>query len=115
MKWNKITDQLPPANTPVWVKRKPNIIEQVPIYIAMRRGNELSVNPDPSQNCYWEGIDVKSLSRQQDSSFRIEFQFSFSDVTVLEWAFIQSPLSDPSDQYEKLELVGEFNVSEGEE
>jgi hypothetical protein len=91
MNWIKIEEQLPPKNTLVWVKRQPNKVEQEPMYLAMRNGNELSKNPDASANCHWYGIHSNALDVEQKSHMGLEFGVSFSDVTVIEWAFIERP------------------------
>lgn len=89
MNWIKIEEKLPPKNTLVWVKRMPNKIEKDPIYLAMRNGQDLSINPDASTNCYWYGINKHRINEEQEKTWEFNFPSSFSDVTVIEWAFIE--------------------------
>lgn len=91
MNWIKIEEKLPPRNTLVWVKRRSNKIEQEPMYLAMRNDCELSQNPDAYANCHWCGIHFDSLVKEQKSHAGLDFWANFSDVTVLEWAFVERP------------------------
>jgi hypothetical protein len=91
MKWIKIEEKLPPKNTLVWVKRLSNKIENAPIYLAMRNSCEISTNIDPSKNCYWYGINGKEINKEQESTNNFKLTNSFSDVTVVEWTFVDFP------------------------
>lgn len=92
MNWIKIEEKLPPANTLVWIRRYPTSVEHKPLFLGMRSGDKLSTDPDPSVNCIWDAIHVKSLASKQPSRKELKFTYSFSDVTVIEWAFVQSPI-----------------------
>ena len=82
---------MPPVNTLVWVKRLPNKIEDEPIYLAMRGNQKLSTNPDASANCHWNGVHKNALYAEQQRTNMFEFNSSFSDVTVKEWALLECP------------------------
>lgn len=92
MKWIKLDEKLPPANSLVWVKRCATVTEDAPIYLGMRNGEKISNNPDPSKNCNWYGVHSKSLALKQPNHIQLKFTYSFSDVTVIEWAFIEIPI-----------------------
>lgn len=91
MTWIKIEEQLPPKNTLVWVKRIANKIENEPVYLAMRNGAKMSTNPDASKNCDWNGMHKKYIQIEHDRSDKVSFESSFSDVTVIEWSFVECP------------------------
>lgn len=74
--WIKLTEELPPANTPVWVQRNDGV------YLAMRNSKPLSTSR-PDVDCHWYGSSTGEL--QQESSSRIDFNSNFSDVTVESW------------------------------
>lgn len=88
MEWTKIEDLLPPKKVLVLVKRCANKYEESPIYLAMRNGNPLSTNSDASIDCHWYGTNTNSLKNEQNAIDGIKFDSGFSDITVIEWAFI---------------------------
>lgn len=90
--WFKIEAKLPEPNILVWVRRKPNQIEEAPVYLAKRNGQELSTNPDPSTNPHWSGLHVSELAQPSDTNDGVYFPYSFSDVTVNEWCYVVPPL-----------------------
>lgn len=90
MDWIKLSKELPPPNTLVWVKRIPNKTESQPIYIGTRMGLPISENIDPSRDCYWYGTDDLSAS-----SSGINLRYHFSDVTVEGWRPIEFPKYNP--------------------
>lgn len=57
------------------------------IYIAIRKDEQLSTNPDPSQNCIWNG-DLIGDGFIYSGNNGLTFQFSFSDITVVSWAYL---------------------------
>ena len=99
--WIKIKDQLPPTNTIVWVKRKPNRVEDEPIYLAKRTDRPITTNPDPSRDCYWYGVkkELPSICFEINETFKADV--SFSDITVLEWGYYTPDV----DVREKIESV----------
>lgn len=97
MNWIKITNELPPSYQLVWVKRFPNRVENEPVYLAYRQGSQpLATNPDASQDCYWRGDHYNALFKdplKSDTGRAAIFQANFSDVSVLEWAYVSNPLT----------------------
>jgi hypothetical protein len=91
IKWVKFPDEIPPKNVLVWVKRVPNRIEDEPIYLAMRSGCILSTNSDASRNCHWYGNHKNTLKEENAEYNTLHLESSFSDITVIEWAFINTP------------------------
>lgn len=89
--WVKITDELPPSYTVVWVKRITNRVEHTPIYLAMRKDLPLATNPDASRDCFWYGGHTSTVFNQE-SIDSVKFHANFSDVTVLEWCYIEKPI-----------------------
>lgn len=90
MEWIRIEDELPPKKVPVWVKRCGNKFEDTPIYLAMRNGQPLSTNSDASRDCHWYGTNINSLINEQSGIDGIKFDAGFSDITVIEWAFVDT-------------------------
>jgi hypothetical protein len=88
--WIKIASKLPPSNTLIWVKRIPNTVDNTPIYLAMRKDLPLATNPDASRDCFWYGGHISTVLSQENAN-AIKFSSSFSDVTVLEWCYIEIP------------------------
>ncbi|TDS14758.1 hypothetical protein [Sphingobacterium paludis] len=88
-KWIRTAVELPPPNTLVWAKR--SYRGNQTIYFAKRNSQELSTDPDASRNCHWKGIPYDRLVLPSDSNEGVHFGYSFSDVTVLEWRFVESP------------------------
>lgn len=115
MKWIKIEDSLPPRGVLVWVKRTPNKIEKEPIYLANRTASPISYNPDASTNCYWYGIHISSINKEReapDSVDSIKFPSNFSDVTVMEWAYLGH--HPENDIFTKEELLEAFIAGDTE-
>jgi len=82
MDFIKLSDQLPPANTIVMVKRKKG-----KTYLGFRRVDKpLATNPDSSQDIYWRGVPIDDLAAYDyNGAF---CKSSFSDVTVESWAHL---------------------------
>ena len=91
MNWIKLEEELPPPNVLVWIKRTPTKIEEVPIYLGKRPAKPLTSNPDASKDCYWRAVYSKTLLYVEQDYSGVLFTSSFSDVTVLEWAYIEIP------------------------
>lgn len=89
MDFIELKDQLPPANKLVLVHRKDDY------YLAYRRDKPLTINTDPSRDCFWRGGNLDQLNVSDDTMFNS----SFSDVTVLGWCHIR-PVIDKAESYE---------------
>ncbi len=82
-KFNPLDENnIPQPNTLLLCKRKAG-----GIYIAVRKDRPLSTNPDPSQNCDWNG-DLIEDSFICSGNNGLTFQFSFSDITVDSWTYL---------------------------
>lgn len=88
--WVSIKDELPIPNRLVWIKRKPNGYEENPVYLGTRNDKPLTENPDPSRDCHWNGTrftDSHILTQARE----MRFPHSFSDITVISWAYATKP------------------------
>lgn len=84
VEWKSLKEELPVDAFLCWVKRIDGSI-----YIGFRSNKPLSENPDPSKDCYWTGDKYGSFDlRFMDG---VHFHCHFSDLTVIEWAYILPP------------------------
>lgn len=105
MDFIKLTKQLPPANKLVLVNRKDDY------YLAYRQNKPLTINADPSKDCFWRGGNLDQLNVSDDTIFNS----SFSDTTVLGWCHVR-PVIDKAEKWETLhETISEYYLEPGDE
>jgi hypothetical protein len=75
-------ENIPSSNVLILCKRKNGTT-----YLAMRSSEPLSTNPDPSRNCYWNGLWLNSGHLEAERT-GIVFNTSFSDITVESWSYL---------------------------
>lgn len=96
MDFKSPSEQLPPPNTMVFIKRQ-HPSGKTSVYLGYRNDRPLTTNPDPSKDCFWIGNNIDTLEELTTS-----FPASFSDVTVIGWASLTSV-------YEKAEKMDKLD------
>lgn len=87
LNWVKNNQELPKPNKLVYIRRVLNGKPIEALYLGMRNKNTRTNNEDPSKDCYWSGVKIEN-GLTSDSFGNFRFTTYFSDLTVLEWAYL---------------------------